>query len=291
MELQTRVNSLQAFRSGLARFIRYPQVLVSAYVLNLLSALLLVLVPALLLIKPVHYTIIRTAADGIDTWLVTELFMSTGTYSALQAPAPDWFSQGILVIVATILLIPLFAWIPASFLAGGTLLTYVEAPDKFSWRHFLWGCWHWFGTLFLVNLILGIPTQLLIGGLLIGMVAISSAIGSWVNWISVPLFALAVILLLIVLEYTRLRAVSGPSRNVLHAFTSAVAFVIRRPLTVAGFYVASLLILLLVHLVFRTLLLSDWVSWGMLFFIASQLFIVIRLSLRLVRWAGAAAIQ
>jgi hypothetical protein len=245
----------------------------------------------LLLIKPAHYTIIQTAADGIDTWLVTELLMSTRTYPALQGLsevlAPDWLSRSILVGAGTLLLIPLFAWIPASFFAGGTLLTYIEAPLKFSWARFLWGCWHWFGTLLLINLILGIPIQILAGGLLILMSITSSAAGGLINWVTIPLFALIATLLLIALEYTRLLAVSNKMRNVFHAFRNAAILVSQRPLVVAGFYALSLLMLLLVHAVFRTLLLSEWASGGLLFLIVSQFFIVVRLSMRLSRWAGA----
>lgn len=295
MEQQTKVNSLQAIQDGFARFIRYPQILISAYLLNLFSALLLLLVPALVLVRPAHYTIIQTAADGIDTWLVTELLMSTQTYPVLQGLSeplpPGWFLQSMWVIAGIFFLAPLVAWIPASFLAGGTLLTYVEAPPQFSWRRFLWGCWHWFGALLLVNLILGIPIQLVVGGSLIGMGIASSTIGGAINWVTVPLFVLVVTLLLIILEYTRLLAVSNNTRNIFHAFRSAIVLIIHRPLAVAGFYALSLLILLLVHTIFRTLLLSEWVAWGLLFFVASQLFIVVRLSMRLIRWAGATVVR
>ena len=295
MEQQVRVGSLQAVRNGLERFLRYPQILLSAYVLNLFSALLLALVPAILLIGPAHYTGIQTAADGIDTWLVTELFMSSTTSSALQGMSqplqPDWLSQGIFVILGIFLLLPLLAWLPASFLAGGTLLTYVEAPPRFLWKRFLWGCWHWFGAFLLINLVLGIITQILVWVSLVGMVFTASAIGSWVNWISVPLFVLAMTLWLIVLEYTRLFAVSQNTRNPFRALGSAFVLVVHRPWTVAGFYALSLLALLIFQVIFRTLLLSDFAAWGFLFLIFSQIFILTRLSVRLTRWAGAVGIQ
>jgi hypothetical protein len=295
MEQQTRFNSLRATQHGLKRFIRYPQILFSAYMLNLLSALLLVLVPALLLIVPAHYTIIQTAADGIDTWLVTELLMTTTTYPALQglpAPlAPGWLSQSLLVIIGVLLIMPLFTWLPASFLTGGTLQTYVDAPPEFSWRHFLRGCWHWFGAFLLINLILGVATQILVGGLLFGMTIVSSALGSSSNWITVPLFALVFTLWLIILEYTRFLAVYNKTHNVFKAFGSAVALVIKRPWTLLGFYALSLLILLLIQVAFRALLLADFVAWGPLFLIVSQIFIMVRLSMRLIRWAGAVVIQ
>lgn len=291
MEQETNVNSLQAIQNGIKRFIRYPQILFSAYALNLLSALLLVLIPAAFLVKPAHYTAIQTAADGIDTWLVAELVMSSTTYPVLQELAeplpPDWLSQGLMILAGIVLVAPLIAWIPASFLAGGTLLTYVEEPPEFSWRHFLWGCWHWFGAFLLINLILGILTQILVGGLLFGMVTASSAIGNSVNWITLPVFVLVMILWLIVLEYTRLLAVSNQTLNVFKAFGSALALIFHRPLTLVVFYVLSLLLLLLTHLIFRAVLSSEFMAWGLWFFLVSQLFILARLSARLIRWAGA----
>lgn len=119
MEENTKVNGLQAFLTGLARFARYPQLLFSAYVFNLLSALLLLLIPAFFLLKPAQYTTIQTAADGIDTWLVTELMMSTTTYPALQGLSetlpPDWLGQSMLVVAGTLLAIPLLSWLPSVF--------------------------------------------------------------------------------------------------------------------------------------------------------------------------------
>jgi hypothetical protein len=290
-----RLNSLQAIRAGFQRFVRYPQILLSAYAANLLSGLLLLLVPAVLLVGPAHYTAIRTAADGIDTWLVTELIFSATTSPALQGlvqpTPPGWMMQDLLVIAGIFLVTPFFAWLPASFLAGGTLLTYLEAPAAFSWRRFLWGCWHWYGAFLLINLVLGIVTQLLVVLLLVGMVAASSAVGSSINWITIPFFVLVMALWLAILEYTRLLAVSAGMRNMFKSLGRAVALVFHHPLAIAGFYTLSLLILLLIHVMFRTLLSTQFVAWGVLFLIVSQFFIAARLSLRLIRWAGALTIQ
>lgn len=297
MEQPMKVNSLQATRNGFERFIRYPQLLISAYVLNLLSALLLVLVPAALLIGPAHYTGIQIAADGIDTWLVTELAMSFTTSPALQGLSqplpPDWLSQSLWVIAAIFVVMPFFAWLPASFLAGGTLLIYVETPAEFSWQRFLWGCWHWFGTFLLINLGLGFMTQVFLGILLVGITIAASTIGGLANWITIPFSLLIMTLWLIILEYTRLLAVSHQTRNLFKSFESAVALVFHRLWAVVGFYALSLLVLLFIHVIFRTLLLSAFVSWGwgILFLVVSQLFVMARLSIRLSRWAGATAIQ
>jgi hypothetical protein len=295
MEEIIKVNGWQAFLKGLRRFARYPQLLFSAYVFNLLSALLLLLIPAFLLLKPAQYTTIQNAADGIDTWLVTELMLSTTTYPALQGLSetlsPDWLNQSILVMVATVLAMPLLAWLPSSFLAGGTLLTYVEAPQEFSWRRFLWGCWHWFGAFLLINMVLGIVTQMLVIILFIGIGFAFSTVGGGVNWITIPIFVLIMTAWLAILEYTRLLAVSSNTRNTFHSLWKAIGWVFHRPLALMGLYALSLLTLLLTHLIFRPLLLSEFVSWGPLYLIVSQVFIAARLSTRLARWAGAVIIQ
>jgi hypothetical protein len=295
MEQNIKSNGLQAFQKGLATFTRYPQILFSAYVFNLISALLLLLIPAFLLLKPARYTAIQTAADGIDTWLVTELMMSASTAPALQgvsdALPPQWLGQSVLVIIVTLLVLPLLAWLPSSFLAGGTLLTYVEAPQEFSWRRFLWGCWHWFGPFLLINLLLGIATQILVVALLSGIGFAFSAVGRWVNWITFPFFILILTTWLAILEYTRVLAVSGNTRNTFQTLGQAIKLIFQRPFALMSFYALSLLTLLLAHIVFRPLLLSEIASWGPLFLIVSQMFIVARLSTRLIRWAGAPAIQ
>jgi len=295
MEENIKVNGLQAFLTGLARFARYPQLLFSAYIFNLISALLLLLLPAFFLLKPAQYTTIQAAADGIDTWLVTELMLSTTTYPALQGLSetlpPDWLGQSILVIVGTLLAIPLLSWLPSSFFAGGILLTYVESPQKFSWRRFLWGCWHWFGTFLLINVLLGFVTQVLVILLLIGIGFAFSSTGGWSNWITIPIFVLIMVPWLAILEYTRLLAVSGNTRNTFQALRKAIGLVFHRPLALMGLYALSLLTLLLTHVTFRPLLLSEFVSWWPLYLIVSQIFIAARLSTRLVRWAGAVTIQ
>jgi hypothetical protein len=196
-----------------------------------------------------------------------------------------------LAIVGTLLVIPLLSWFPSSFLTGGVLLTYIESPEKFSWRRFLWGCWHWFGAFLLINMVLGIVTQALTGILLFGIGFAFSKVGGWVNWITIPIFILIITLWLITLEYTRLLAVSNNTRNVFKTLGSAIGLLFHRLPVLLGLYALSLLTLFLVHIIFRPLLLSEFLSWGLLYFIVSQLFIATRLSTRLVRWAGAVNIS
>jgi hypothetical protein len=294
METLEKTNGWIAFRNGLTRSVRYPQVLLAAYIVNLLTGLLLVIIPALSLVGPAHLTAIKDAANGIDAWLVEEIMGASTTYSILQevpAEPPPWLQQGLLIALFTLLAIPALAWLPSSFMGGGILLTFVEAPESFSWRRFLWGGWHWFGAFLLINSILGIVTYLLITALLTGIVQAISAAGAWVNWVTLPLSMLIIVPWLAVIEYTRLFAVSDNTRNIFKTFGKAFALIFRRPLALMGLYGLSLLLLAVIHLIFRGLLLKLPLDWWPLIFVVTQAFILARLWARMVRWAGALDIK
>lgn len=295
MDTPAKTNGWQAFRNGLARSIRYPQVLLIAYLLNLLTGLLLMVIPALVLVAPAHRTAVQDAANGIDMWLVEEVLEAPATYSILQGlPAvepPFWLQQGFLVGALTLLAIPILAWLPASFLRGGILLAYVEAPQPFSWKRFWWGCWHWFGAFLLINLILGGVTFLLALVLVIGVISAMAAAGTQINWVTLPLTVLIIVPWLAILDYTHLLAVAGQTRNVFKAFGKAFVLIFRRPLALIGLYGLSVLLLVLVHLVFGNLLPILPQVWWPLVFVVTQAFIVARLWARMVRWAGAVDVQ
>jgi hypothetical protein len=287
----TPIRGWQAFANGLKRSLRYPQVLFAAYVFNLLTALLLVILPALLLIGPAHSTSIRDAANGIDAWMVQEILMAPTNQIYLGGAADGGLSSGItqgwLVTLLTLLVIPLFAWLPASFIGGGILLTYAEAPQPFAWRRFLWGCWHWFGAFLGINLLLGLLTSLLVTALVTGAGFGLGLAGSWFNWISIPLSVLVLVPWLAIVEYTRLLAVTGGTRNVFVTFGRAFVLAFRRAPDLAVLYALALLLLALVHAIFRPLLLALPLDWWPLYFVVAQAFILLRLWARMIRWAGA----
>ncbi|MBN1427736.1 MAG: hypothetical protein JXB07_05075 [Anaerolineae bacterium] len=290
MEAPVKTTSWQAFRNGLTRSIRYPQVILCAYLFNLLTGLLLAVIPALTLVDPAHRTAIQDAANGIDMWLVEEILGSTTTYSILQETAsgpPPWLQQASLVVFFILLAVPVLAWLTASFLRGGILLAYVEAPQPFSWQRFFWGCWHWFGAFLLINLLLEIATLLLMSILLVGIVMAASAAGAWINWITLSLLVLIIVPWLAISDYTHLFAVVDQTRNVFKAFGKAFILIFRRPLALAGLFGLSLLMLLLIQAAFRILLPSLPPDWWPLVFVVTQVFIIARLWSRLVRWAGA----
>ena len=78
------MNGWHAFLTGLRRALRYPQVWLVVFVVNLFSALLLVVPPALGLASGLgQRPAIFAAADGLDAWLVIETLMSSLADAAL----------------------------------------------------------------------------------------------------------------------------------------------------------------------------------------------------------------
>jgi hypothetical protein len=288
------MNGWNAFRTGLSRATRYRWVLLILFAVNLLTALLLAVLPALSLVGPGHRPAIRQAADGVDAWMVIETLMSPLTNAILEEsaepkPSPG-LQQGILLALLTAALLPLLSWLPASFLTGGLLLTYAEAPQSFGWRRFLWGCWHWWGAFLLLGAVQGIVSFLLFAPLIAIAVGAIAVAGEWLTWVVIPLLALVAVLWLALMECTRVAAVVGETRNVARAFGGAVRFVCRHPLSVAALYGLALLLLALLHALYRCVMLYLPLDWWPLVLVVQQAFILARLWARLARLAGETAL-
>ncbi len=287
----------QAFQTGLARTLRYPQVWLAAFVVNVLSALLLAALPALSLASGLgHRPAIRQLADGLDAWYVIELMMSPLSGAALEGggAAPELaggLESGVLFAFLVGAALPLVAWLPAAFLNGGLLLTFHEAPQRFRWRRFLWGCWHWWGAFLLLGAAQGFVSVFVLlplTGAALGLVAVA---GGWSAWIVVPLLLLLTIFGLALMEYTRAFAVVDDTRNVFGALGRAFRFVFGRPLAVGLLYGLTFLLAGLLHVLFRlglmpALPLEIWP----LVLVVQQTFIALRLGTRLVRQAGGLAL-
>jgi hypothetical protein len=290
------MNLWQAFQTGLGRTGRYWQLWLILYVFNLLGALVLALLPALSLVSgPGHRPAIRQAADGLDAWMVIETLMSPSTMAALDQGATEnvltpGLQQALLVGAITLLALPWLAWLPSALMSGGLLLIYSEAPQPFRSRRFLWGCWHWFGSFLLLGLVQAFGLILaLLPTLLLLMPA--ARVGRWLAWLIVAGLVLWIALWLVLLEYSRIEAVVGRTRNSARAFGRAVRFVFRHPLPVAGLYLLTLVLAGMLHALFRlgllpSLPLNQW----LLVFLVQQIFMLARLVLRLVRLAGGTAL-
>jgi hypothetical protein len=298
------VNGLGAFRTGLSRLLRYRQVLLLLFGVNLLSALLLAVLPAAGLAAEFgHRPAMRLAADGVDAWLVIETLMAPLSSTVLAGEGwPELtrrLQQATLVGLTTALALPLLAWLSAAFLSGGVLLTYAEAPQPFDefetqpfrWRRFLWGCYHWFGAFLLLGALQALASSVLfvpLAGIAVGAIA---AAGRWLTWVVVPLLAAVAALWLAVTECTRIVAVVGQTRNIFRAFGGAVRFVFRNFPAVAGLYGLALAVLGSLHALYRWGLMAYLpLDWWPLVLIVQQAFILTRLGARLVRLAGSVAL-
>lgn len=315
------MNSWDAFRIGLSRALRYRQVLLLLFAVNVVSALLLGVLPALALATDLgHRPAIRQAADGVDAWLVIETVMSPVTRALLGegGAQPDWargLQRAALLGLVTAAALPLLAWLPSTFLTGGTLLAYAEAAQPgdeapasvgagetprsgealrappFRWRRFLWGCWHWFGPFLLLSLGEGIVSVVVFLPLILVAAAAVAAVGGWLAWVVVPLLALGAALWLALVECSRTAAVVGGTRNVARALGQAARFILRHPLPVAGLYGLALLLLILLHALYRWGLRPHLpLAWWPLVLLVQQAFVLARLWARLARLAGGVAL-
>jgi hypothetical protein len=290
------VNGWDAFRVGLSRLLRYRQVLLLLFGVNLLSALLLAVLPAAGLAAEFgHRPAMRQAADGVDAWLVIETLMAPLSSTVLAGEGwselTRWLRQATAVGLATLAALPLLAWVSAAFLSGGVLLTYVEASHPFRWRRFLWGCSHWFGAF----LLLGALQALASGALFVSLVGIAvgaiAAVGRWLTWVVVLLLAAVAGLWLAVTECTRILAVVGQTRNILRAFGGAVRFVFRHFPALGGLYGLALALLASLHALYRWGLMARLpLKWWPVVLLVQQAFILGRLGARLVRLAGGVAL-
>jgi hypothetical protein len=280
---QPEIGAWQAFRGGLSRSARYPQLVLVAYLASLVAGLILLLIPALSLTGPAHRPAVREAADGIDAWLVLEFEESPLTAESLmdgQDPImPPGFQQGLLVGLITLTCLLPLVWITASFLDGAILGIYSQAPAPFGWRGFLSASWHWLPAFLLFNAIQFVAGAAVFLALL-GAVNLAGRLG----W---ALIALMLVVWLAWTECTRAIAVGEGTRNIFRAAGRAALLIFRRPLRVFAFYALALAPLLALHLAFRAGIMPRLpLDWWPLVLLVGQVFILLRLWARLARWAG-----
>jgi hypothetical protein len=294
-----------AFRSGLSQAARYRGMLLILLLVNLASALPLVALPAMGLGDVFgQRPAIQQAADGMDPWLVVETLMAPLSSAALGEDAWPHLTRRLqqvsLLGLLTIMILPALAWLSASFLNGGVLLTYTDAvrPDtpgdilqRFRWRRFLWGCWHWFGAFLLLGAAQA-TVSLLVFVPLTGLALVAIALfGGWLAWALVPLLALLAVFWLAWVECTRIAAVVEGTRNVARAFGRAARFLFRHLLAAAGLYASALVLLGLLHALYHWGIMPHLaLHWWPLVFVVQQAFILARLWARLARLAGGVAL-
>ncbi len=291
----------KSFRQGLGLAWRCWSVTLLLWAGSLLAALCLAFLPALQLLEPAHLSSIAQAADGLDAWMVLEAFINgSGAGATLQGTQPQvstGFQTGMLLGMVTLVFLSLFAWIVPAFLNGGVLLVLVEAlapeaaPGPFRLRRFFWGCWHWFAPFLLLDALFTLVWLLALLPLVIGFGMAMARLGAWGSLL-LPLPGLILLFWVALVELTHVCAVQEMRRNIFYALGQALHLIWRRPLAIFALYFLSLLLLLALHLVFRSLLLPRLpLAFWPLTLVVQQAFIVLRLGVKAARLGGLAGVR
>ncbi len=179
--------------------------------------------------------------------------------------------------------------IPNVLLGGGALCVY--ADGRFTWRRFLWGCWHWalpflallffFGLAVSLIILLGLAVMLLIGLFDLGVLLLPCLfvlLGLY--------FAVAMLF-----DYARAIAVCQNRRNIFWALARSVRFVFRSPAQALGLYglmtVLGYLLIVVYNFIVAPLIPFGWalVAIGV-----QQTFVAAQLWARLARWGAVLAL-
>ena len=281
----------EAFRKGWRNSTLYWQALVVLFLLNLLGGGLLALLPALELLGPAHYPAIREAAAGVPAWMAFETLLEPVTSANLVGGVASRtlslaFQSGVLAMLLALGLIPWAAWLPGCLVSGGLLLAFKGAPEAFSWKRFLWGCWHYWGAFLLLGLVQTLLTLLV--GLPVGIILWTIfRLVPWSAIISVPVLLVGLIWWTAIFELAQVYLVAGEKRNIGSTLRIATKTLFQGIIPLSGYYMLSLAVLLGLHLVFRVGLMPRLpLAFWPLVLIAQQSFIWLRLWSHASRLAG-----
>jgi hypothetical protein len=285
------MNGWDAFLVGLSCARDYRRLLLVLFVVNMVVAAVMACPAAWILVEPAKRPAIQEASDGLDAWFIVEAFLQPDVGEGPQAggveaaPSQAWRRIG-LVGVVTVGILLVLAWLSKAFLSGGVLSTYSK-DDGFSWRRFVRGSLRWFGTFLLLGPAEAAATVLASFLLLVLAVIGFAAGGGWLGWIVVPVFGGAGLLWWATMEMAYVVAVVDERRNVFGVLRRAAGFVLGHPLAVGALYGAAIVIWSLVTVLYRWGLRPRITPGGwLILFSLHQVFIVVRLFLRLARLAG-----
>ena len=282
---------MSALLEGFRRLTHYWPALLAAYGVNLLSAVVLAAFPALGLFQAAYRPALADAAQGISARMVVD-FIGGGITNATQGINPDGraVQLALLWALVTVVALPFLAWLPAAFLNGGLVLTYVESPAPWRPRRFLWACWHWFGPFLLLGLgqvvapaLIAVPAVVFLGA------AWEQA--RWAAWIVAALLAADLAVSLALFEVAGVWMVSHTSRNLGRALREAFSFLFRNAGSLAVIYAVALAGLGLAHALYD---LGLWphlplAVWPVVL-VVQQAFILTRLAARLLRLSACAVL-
>ena len=280
-----------AFRQGWRNSTRYWQALIVLFLVNVVGGGLLALLPGLLLLGQAHYPAIREAAGGVPAWMLFEILLNpvtnanlaAGTTANLLSPS---LKSGVFAMLLALVLIPWAAWLPGCLVSGGLLLAFKEAPAAFSWKRFLWGCWHYWSAFLLLGLAQTLLTLIVcIPAIVICYIVFHLA--PWSALLSAPILLIGLIWWTAFFELGQAYLVAGDERKIGGALRIAKMTLLHRIATLSGYYILSLAGLLVLHLVFQVELLPrlPLVYWPLVLAV-QQAFIFLRLWSHASRLAG-----
>ncbi|MFP4343480.1 MAG: LPXTG cell wall anchor domain-containing protein [Anaerolineales bacterium] len=267
---QSTMNSDPGVVGSVLRTIKRPRPLLLFYLVTALPALLAAVLITLPGLELARYPVFREAlAERNLEFLVEGALPATGESVSLFA------ALGAMLVALGLLFV-------RAYLQGGTLLTYAAASPP-SGREFLRGCNRWFGPFLLLNFL---------GSLLALIVLVAFGVVAALVSATLPLAILAAVTGLLVaglvvlwIEVARATAVLRDDRHAGHALREGTRTLLRRPLPLLALALAGLLLQALLYgvgLPGRSIPIPAWFL-SLLFL---QLINLVRLAVRLGRWAG-----
>lgn len=282
---------VQALRRGLFDAIRFPAPLVILFIIYLVGALLLTLP----LYNGLNQMLASRLAAGemARTFDVLRLFeISLDSARAAQPPAApaQGDETGAILAVLTILILILgagpLAALPNALLSGGALQVY--ADRQFTWRRFLWGCWHWALPFVILWIGLGLViTLFIVLGIIVVVMSIS---GGNLALVGLAVVMIAYFAVAMLFDYARVIAVAENRRNVFWALGQAFRLALRRPAQVGGLYAALLALGYLLIVVYNQVAALIPFEWAIIGIALQQILVAAQVWVRLARWASLLAL-
>lgn len=290
----------QALRRGLADATRFPVPLIVMFAAYLAGALVFTL--------PVFHGLDQTLSHRLasgDMARTFDLLMLVGPSggaasltetgagaSGQPVPGQAEVLAGLLVMAAMLLALGLglaqLASLPNALLSGGALQIY--ADGRFTWRRFLWGCWHWALPFTALMVVFGVVAAV-IGLVGLGLAGALAGLGqsAWLAAALIPVGAVYVAAAA-VFDYARAIAVSANRRNVFWALARAIHLVIHRPRPALGLYLSLVALGYFIIVVYNVAALLVPFDWALVAIGLQQACVAARLWARLACWASTLAL-
>lgn len=284
---------IQAMRRGLFDAIRFPAPLAILFSVYFVGALLLTL--------PIYNGLNQTLAPHLAAGEMARTFNVLTLFETLldsvrftqppAAPAQGDEAAAILAVLTILFLMlgagPLAA-LPNALLSGGALQVY--ADRQFTWRRFLWGCWHWALPFVVLWIVLGVVITLFIALGITLSIALTSLGAGKLGLLALALLLGAYFTLAMLLDYTRAIAVVERRRNVFWALGRAFRFALRHPGQAGGLYLALLALGYLLIVVYNQIATLIPFEWGIIGIALQQVLVTAQVWVRLGRWASLLAL-